>query len=64
MGTNLHARAMDPEGVMRTKKVKHSVRSNAHKDESWWLDYNLREVPETVRNGPARTQSTKPAHIA
>jgi hypothetical protein len=49
---------------MRTKKVKHSVRSNAHKDESWWLDYNLREVPETVRNGPARTQSTKPAHIA
>jgi hypothetical protein len=64
MGTDLHARGTGPEGVTHTKKVKRSVRSNAHKDDSWRPDYDLREVPELVRNGPARTQSTGPTHKA
>jgi hypothetical protein len=45
MGIDLYARGIGPEGVMRTKKVKCSVCSNAHKDNFWQLDYDLKEVP-------------------
>jgi hypothetical protein len=62
MSTNLHARGTGPEGVTRTKKVKRSVRSNAHEDDSWQPDYDLREVPKHICNGPAKTQSTRPVH--
>jgi hypothetical protein len=64
IGTNLHARGTGPKGVMHTKKVKSSVRLNAYEDDSWRLDYDLKEVPEPVHNSPTRTQSTGPTHRA
>jgi hypothetical protein len=49
---------------MRTKKVKRSVHSNAYEDDTWQPDYDLKEVLEPIRNSPAMTQSTGPAHRA
>jgi hypothetical protein len=55
MGTSFYTKGTCPEGVMRTKKVKRNIRSNAYGDDSWRLDYDLREVPKPVRNNLTKT---------
>jgi hypothetical protein len=62
MGTNQYASGTGHKEVTRTKKVKCSVHSNAYEDNFWRPDYDLREVPKPICNGPARTQSTWSAH--
>ena len=62
MGIDLHARETGLEGVTCTKKVKCSVYSKAHEDNSWQPDSGLRKDLEPVCISPTKIESSEPAY--